>query len=81
MLVTLAAGGLKPADSVRLADRKPDRTVTLKLTDGMDRYDWAFNGKPDDPKRIEAVRSGERVRVDYVNTTEAGMRTLLGYQR
>ncbi len=66
----LTARDLKPADSVRLKGREPDRVLTLKLTGGMDRYDWAFNGKPYDPKRIEAVRSGERVRVDYINTTE-----------
>jgi FtsP/CotA-like multicopper oxidase with cupredoxin domain len=61
---------LKSTDAVRLPDRNPDRTITLKLTGGMDRYNWAFNAKPYDPKHIEPIRSGERVRIDYVNTTQ-----------
>jgi FtsP/CotA-like multicopper oxidase with cupredoxin domain len=61
---------LTPADRVRLTDRRPDRTIRLELTGGMQRYDWAINGKPYDPRTINAVRSGERVRIDYVNTTD-----------
>ena len=65
----LAYRQLKPADAVRLPTREPDRVVTLKLTGGMMSYDWGFNGRPHDPKRIEPVRSGERVRLDLVNNT------------
>jgi FtsP/CotA-like multicopper oxidase with cupredoxin domain len=32
-------------------------------------YDWGFNGKPYDPKHLEPIRAGERVRLDIVNTT------------
>jgi multicopper oxidase len=61
---------LTPADSVRLADRKPDRTIRFELTGGMHRYNWAINGKAFRPDLIEPIRSGERVQVAYVNTTE-----------
>ncbi len=60
---------LKPADAVRLSDRQPDRMLTLKLTGGMMAYDWGFNGRAHDPNHTEAIRAGERVRVDLVNTT------------
>jgi multicopper oxidase len=43
------AGDLRPADAVRLPDKTPDRTVRLELTGGMERYDWAVNGRPYDP--------------------------------
>ena len=32
-------------------------------------YDWGFNGRAHDPNHTEAIRAGERVRVDLVNTT------------
>ncbi|MEH1130588.1 multicopper oxidase family protein [Micromonospora sp. CPCC 206061] len=65
----VAYRNLTPAEPVRLSAKEADRTIRLELTGGMERYDWAFNGQPYDPKRIEPVRTGERVRVDYVNTT------------
>ncbi|MBE1559057.1 multicopper oxidase family protein [Nonomuraea africana] len=58
---------LQPAQAVRLAARTPDRTITLKLTGTMAKYDWAINGRTYDPKVIEAIRSGERVRLSFVN--------------
>ena len=60
---------LEPADAVRLPARKPDRTITFKLSGTMEAYDWAINGRPYDPAVIDAVRAGERVKVDYVNAT------------
>jgi len=60
---------LVPADAVRLPDRPADRTVTLRLTGSMTAYDWAFNNRPHDPQHIEAIREGERVRLELVNTT------------
>ncbi len=60
---------LKPAETVRLADRGPDRTMSLRLTGGMMTYDWGFNGRRHDPGHFEPVRAGERVRLDLVNTT------------
>jgi FtsP/CotA-like multicopper oxidase with cupredoxin domain len=65
----LAYRHLKPAEAVRLPARRADRTVELKLTGGMMRYDWAFNGRGYDPKRLAPVRAGERVRLSFVNTT------------
>lgn len=60
---------LKALDSVALPGREPDRTIRLELTGGMMSYDWGFNGKPFDHKRIEPVESGERVKIEFVNTT------------
>jgi FtsP/CotA-like multicopper oxidase with cupredoxin domain len=60
---------LKPAAAVRLAPKQADRTVNLQLTGSMDRYDWAINGRKFDPKVIEPVRAGERVRLSFVNRT------------
>jgi FtsP/CotA-like multicopper oxidase with cupredoxin domain len=65
----LAYRHLQPADPVRLPDRTPDRTILLELTGGMMSYDWGFNGRRYDPRRIEPVRAGERVRVEFANTT------------
>ncbi|MEV4020323.1 multicopper oxidase family protein [Nonomuraea angiospora] len=58
---------LKPSQAVRLARRTPDRTITLKLTGTMAKYDWAINGRKYDPKVIEPIGSGERVRLSFVN--------------
>ncbi len=60
---------LRPAESARLAARAVERTHTLKLTGGMARYDWAINGRGHDPNHLEPVRSGERVRLEVVNST------------
>ncbi|GII91841.1 multicopper oxidase family protein [Sinosporangium siamense] len=60
---------LTPAAAVRLAGRRPDRTITMELTGGMMRYDWGINGRKYDPRTIAEVRAGERVRVSFVNTT------------
>jgi FtsP/CotA-like multicopper oxidase with cupredoxin domain len=60
---------LRPAEAVRLAPKNPDRTITLELTGSMMAYDWGINGKKYDPKIISPVRSGERVRLSFVNRT------------
>ncbi len=60
---------LKAAGSVVLKDKPVDRTIRLELTGGMMAYDWGFNGKPFDHKQITPVQSGERVRLEFVNTT------------
>lgn len=62
-------GQLKAAESVRLAARRPDRTVELELTGSMAKYDWAINGKKYDPAQRYPVRAGERVRLAFVNAT------------
>ncbi|WP_424214037.1 multicopper oxidase family protein [Streptomyces sp. BI20] len=63
------AAGLRPAESVALARRAPDRTVRIRLTGGMARYDWAFDGQPYRPDRRHGVVAGERVRVEFNNST------------
>ncbi|HCA85292.1 MAG TPA: copper oxidase [Streptomyces sp.] len=66
----LTAGQLKADASVRLRSAKPDRTVKLELTGGMEKYDWAFNKKKYHPSQRIPVREGERVRVVFTNSTE-----------
>ncbi|SDQ58076.1 multicopper oxidase family protein [Thermostaphylospora chromogena] len=61
--------GLRPAQDVRLPSKASNRTIRLELTGSMMAYNWAINGKPYDPKTIHAVRTGERVRLSFVNRT------------
>ncbi|MBT2386548.1 multicopper oxidase family protein [Streptomyces sp. ISL-11] len=65
----LTAGRLKAAESVRLTDRRPDRTVTFRLTGSMEKYDWAINGRRYAPSQRYPVAAGERVRLAFVNDT------------
>lgn len=65
----LTADGLKAAEPVAPAAREPDRTVRIKLTGGMAKYDWAFDGKPYAPDRRHPVKAGERVRLEFENST------------
>jgi multicopper oxidase len=60
---------LRPVERARLRPRDPDRTIRLRLTGGMMGYAWTFNGRPYDPQRITPVRAGQRVRLEFVNTT------------
>ncbi|MFF3732970.1 multicopper oxidase family protein [Streptomyces sp. NPDC002476] len=65
----LHGGRLKADDSVRLDARRPDRTIEFRLTGSMAKYDWAINGRTYDPAQRCPVRSGERVRLSFVNGT------------
>ncbi|MFE4634154.1 multicopper oxidase family protein [Streptomyces sp. NPDC056773] len=65
----LTADALKAAEPVALAAREPDRTVRIKLTGGMAKYDWAFDGKPYAPDQRHPVKAGERVRLEFNNST------------
>ncbi|MFC3576522.1 multicopper oxidase family protein [Streptomyces yaanensis] len=65
----LTADGLKADDSVALAPKEPDRTVRLRLTGGMAKYDWAFDKKPYTATQRHPVRAGERVRLVFANST------------
>ncbi|MEU9847291.1 multicopper oxidase family protein [Streptomyces sp. NPDC047985] len=65
----LHGGRLKADDSVRLDAKRPDRTVEFRLTGSMATYDWAINGRTYDPAQRYPVRSGERVRLSFVNST------------
>lgn len=70
----MTAAQLKAADDVRLETKKADRVHRVELTGGMDKYDWGINGKRFDMKNPAAsplrVRKGERVRLDFVNSTD-----------
>lgn len=70
----LAASQLRAADDVRLPSKKVDRVHRVELTGGMDKYNWAINGKAfamDDPAAHPlTIEEGQRVRLDFVNTTE-----------
>ncbi|GAA1580790.1 multicopper oxidase MmcO [Kribbella sancticallisti] len=70
----LQAGLMKAAEQVRLTQAQPDVTHQLKLTGGMDKYDWSVDGQRFDMENPTAspllIREGQRVRLDFVNETE-----------
>ena len=67
------AGTLRAEPTVTLSPRRPDRDVTLKLSGSMTKYDWAINGRRFNERALledaEVIRSGDRVRLNFVNTT------------
>lgn len=65
----LDAASLRAAEPVALAPRDPDRTVTIRLTGSVARYDWAFDGAPYTPEQRHPVKAGERVRLEFRNAT------------
>ncbi|MET7903585.1 multicopper oxidase family protein [Streptomyces sp. NPDC005355] len=66
----LTAGRLRAAEDVRLTPREPDRTIRMRLTGSMERWNWAINDKPYDPSQRYPVRAGERVRLTFINGTQ-----------
>jgi len=64
------AAQLKAAESVRLESRPPDRTIRMRLTGSMRKFDWAINDRPYDPSQRYPVRAGERVRLTFINGTD-----------
>ncbi|KKN03805.1 hypothetical protein LCGC14_1104030 [marine sediment metagenome] len=57
------------ASAPMFADRKPARTIEVRLTGNMERYIWSINGvKMKDADPI-ILRYGERVRFKFVNET------------
>ncbi|WP_030689009.1 multicopper oxidase family protein [Streptomyces sp. NRRL B-1347] len=56
-------------ESVALKPGDPDRTIKIRLTGGMEKYDWAFDKKPYAPNQRHPVRAGERVRLEFSNST------------
>ncbi|AJE81650.1 multicopper oxidase family protein [Streptomyces coelicoflavus] len=70
----MTASQLRAADDVRLASAKTDVTHQVKLTGGMEKYNWAINGRPFDMADPQAnpilVQEGQRVRLDFVNGTD-----------
>ncbi|MER6845794.1 multicopper oxidase family protein [Streptomyces platensis] len=65
----LSAYRLRAAESARAVARRPDRTVELKLTGSMAKFDWAINGKQYAPSERNPIRAGERVRLAIRNHT------------
>ncbi|UXY25307.1 multicopper oxidase family protein [Streptomyces sp. HUAS TT20] len=69
----LAAAQLRAADDVGLAPKKADRVHRIELTGGMMTYNWTINGRRFDMNNPTAhpitVEQGQRVRLDFVNTT------------
>ncbi|GHF36772.1 multicopper oxidase family protein [Streptomyces sp. NRRL_ISP-5395] len=65
----IEAGRLVPDPAVAPARRAPDRTIRMRLTGGMARYDWAFDGQPYSAEQRRPVEAGERVRVVFDNGT------------
>ncbi|KMO94393.1 multicopper oxidase family protein, partial [Streptomyces roseus] len=65
----LTADALRAAEPAVLPTRTPDRTIRIELTGGMEKYDWAFDGKPYTPDQRHPVKAGERVRLEFNNST------------
>ncbi|MGC1210295.1 MAG: multicopper oxidase family protein [Micromonospora sp.] len=65
----LVSGSLRAAEGVALSDRRPDRVHRLVLGGGMMPYRWTINGSTFDHADPLLVRRGERVRLEFVNTT------------
>ncbi|KUN82228.1 copper oxidase [Streptomyces bungoensis] len=69
----MAASRLRAADDVRLPSKKTDRVHRIELNGSMMAYDWAVNGERFDVNDPAAhpitVEEGQRVRLDFVNTT------------
>ncbi|NKR10599.1 MULTISPECIES: multicopper oxidase family protein [unclassified Paenarthrobacter] len=70
----LDGGQLKADPAAALEAKTPDRAHEVKLTGGMDKYDWGINGNRFDmSKPFEHafdVQAGERVQVAFVNDTD-----------
>jgi FtsP/CotA-like multicopper oxidase with cupredoxin domain len=65
----LTVAELSPAESVVLPPRAPDRTHKLVLGGNDMRYRWTLNGKTYDPAERYPVSAGERVRLEFRNTS------------
>lgn len=67
------ATDLKAASSVVLPSRSIDRTLTLELTGGMEKYDWAINGHQMDMEQplrdALGIIEGERIALEFKNST------------
>ncbi|MGW0998567.1 multicopper oxidase family protein [Streptomyces sp. NPDC002520] len=61
---------LEPDDSVAMKERDPDRSLRIRVTGTMKRYDWGFDHKQYDVRQRHGVRAGERVRLTLINATD-----------
>ncbi|MCE7004626.1 multicopper oxidase family protein [Kibdelosporangium philippinense] len=60
---------LKPTIAATLPAKPPDIVHRLALTGGVMSYDWGINGRTGDLTNPARVREGQRVRIEFVNTT------------
>lgn len=67
--VPLDAARLRATDAVLLPAREPDRTHILELGMAMSEYRWTINGQIYGEHEPLPMRSGERVRLRFVNNT------------
>ncbi|MET7770563.1 multicopper oxidase family protein [Nocardia sp. NPDC005366] len=65
----LTADKLVAADSVRLPQRKPDRTLDITLGAAARDYVWTINGRDYDQRTPLDVSAGQRVRLRFTNQT------------
>lgn len=65
----LDAARLRATDAVLLPAREPDRTHTLELGMADAGYRWTINGQVYGEHEPLPMRSGERVRLSFVNNT------------
>ncbi|GGT36973.1 multicopper oxidase MmcO [Streptomyces chromofuscus] len=61
---------LVPHESVAFNDDDPDREMRLKLTGGMENFDWGFDHEPYSIEKRIPIREGERVRISLINATD-----------
>ncbi|QHC26782.1 multicopper oxidase domain-containing protein [Streptomyces sp. GS7] len=66
----MTADKLRAHESVRARSRRPDRTLNMRLTGNMLRFNWAINGRPYTPSQRYPVEQGERVRLEFRNLTK-----------
>ncbi|MGD3105118.1 multicopper oxidase domain-containing protein, partial [Streptomyces sp. YGL11-2] len=66
----MTADKLRAHESVRARSRRPDRTLSMRLTGNMLRFNWAINGRPYTPSQRYPVEQGERVRLEFRNLTK-----------
>jgi len=68
------ADKLRAASDVALPTRSTDREITIRLRGSMAQYNWSLDGRRfshDNPiKDAHPISAGERVRINFVNTTE-----------
>nr|MDQ3575954.1 multicopper oxidase family protein [Actinomycetota bacterium] len=60
---------LVAAEGVRLPPGRPDRTYEIALGGGEEGYVWTLNGEPHGRNKPLEVRQGERIRLDFTNST------------
>jgi FtsP/CotA-like multicopper oxidase with cupredoxin domain len=72
--VVTDGGRLKADESVLFTRKTPDRIHEMRLTGGMEKYDWGINGRRFDMKNPFAgsfdIAVNERVQVKVVNETK-----------